>query len=632
MVLTKRRILIFILAVVLGLAACSPEGLSGLNLPDEEQSVLEPTPIPSPVPPKIFSICLGKEPDSLFLYGDLSESAEIIRQAIYDGPVDQIDFLYQSQILEELPSQENGLVTLNQVEVLPGQRLVDAQGNITLLASGVEFRPAGCSSSDCWEVYEDQPAIILDQVAVRFMIHDGILWSDGAPMRPEDSLYSYLAAKEIYGSKGPARLRYAADYQVLEEGEIQWTGIPGYMGIHDYAGLFFSPLPEHLLANYTREELLTSPQTTLSPIGWGPYRSLEWVRGDHITLERNDLYFLAEDGWPAFDYLVFRFVGDGQEALAAYASGECDLVANTPDLTNYFTEILALEERGELNMISIDQPAWEQISFGVKSLDRSRRLLSDPQMRAAIAMCVDKEALAARRKDAGSIAENLYHPLDPRYSPQNTSLGYQPVEAENILESLGWIDADQDPATPRTSGGAEGVAWGTPLRLSLLVAGEEGDSPTPGMIKEQLARCGVEVEIDYQPAAELLAPGPEGPVFGRQFDLALFAWTTGSYHLCQIYQTKEIPGLYPDFPKGWGGVNATGYSRESFDQACSTILSSLPDSEGAEAQILTVQSIFEEDLPALPLFFRRELLIYRPGLEGIQDGSNLPLVTIEHIH
>lgn len=631
MVLTRRLILAILLAVVIGLAACSPEGLSALKLPDEEQSVLDPTPLPSPVPPRVLSVCLGREPESLFLYGDLSQSAEIIRQAIYDGPVDQIDFQFQSVILEELPSQENGLVSLNQIEVFPGQGLVDAQGNSTILTSGVEFRPSGCSSSECWEVYEDQPSIFLDQVSVRFSILEGILWSDGAPIRPEDSLFSYQAAGKVYGSLGPAKLRYAADYQVLEGGEIQWTGLPGYQGIHDYAELFFTPLPEHLWAAYTREDLLTSPQTTLSPLGWGPYRPLEWVRGDHLTLERNDFYHLAGEGWPVFDFLVFRFVEDGQEALAAYASGECDLVVNTPDLVSYFPDILALEERGDLNMISIDQPAWEQISFGVSSLDQSQRLLNDSQLRTAIAMCVDREAIAARRKDAGTIADNLYHPLDPRYSPQDSPLTFQPIEAENILESLGWIDADQDPATVRTAGGITGVPWGTPLQLSLLVPGAEGDSPTPEMIKEQLARCGVGVEIDYLPAAELLAPGPEGPVFGRQFDLALFAWTTGSYHLCQIFQTSEIPGLYPDFPKGWAGANATGYSRESFDQACSTILTSLPDSEGSRQEILSVQSIFEEDLPVLPLFFRREMLIYRPGLYDLQDGSNLPLVTIEYI-
>jgi peptide/nickel transport system substrate-binding protein len=631
MVLRERFVLTIFLVLVIGLAACSPEGLSTLKLPDEDQVGPEPTSYPSPVPPTVLSICLGREPESLFLYGDLSESAEIIRQAIYDGPIDLVDFQFQPIILEELPSQENGLVSLNQVEVFPGQRIVDVRGNRPVLASGVEFRPAGCSSSECWEIYEDQPSIFLDQVSVRFLIMDDITWSDGVPVTPEDSLFSYQAAIDLYGSKGPAKLRYAADYQVLEEGEIQWTGLPGYLGIYDYAELFFSPLPGHLWANYSQEELLTSPQTTLYPLGWGPYRSLEWIKGDHITLARNELYHLAEEGWPAFDYLVFRFVEDGQEALAAYTSGECDLVANTPDLVSYLPEIRSLEEREELNLLTVNLPAWEQVSFGIDSLDRSRRLLSDSQVRKAIAMCIDRETIATRRNDVGTIADNLYHPQDPHFYSLDSPLAYQPAEAEDILESLGWIDHDQDSSTPRRAEGVEGVSWGTTLQLSLLVPGAEGGSPTAEMIKDQLALCGAEVEIAYLPAGEMLAPGPVGPVFGRQFDLALFSWTTGNFHLCQIFQTYEIPGMHPTFPKGWGGTNAPGYSNPDFDQACNAALTNLPDSAHTQEAVKEMQILFADQLPVLPLFYRQEVILYHPNLEGLGPGFFPPLANIERI-
>ena len=631
MVLMRRLVLAIILASLMGLGACSPEGLSSLELPNEERSSPDATPISSPTPPRVLSVCLGKEPDSLFLYGDLSASSEIVRQAIYDGPVDLVDFEYQPVILKDLPSQENGLVSLSSIEVYPGERLVDARGDITVLSSGVEFRPSGCFSPECWDVFESQTSITLDQVSVQFFLLDGLLWSDGQPLTPEDSLFSYRAAGAIYDDGGPAKLRFAADYQVLEDGGILWTGLPGYLGIYDYAELFFSPLPEHLWANYTREELLTSPQTALDPLGWGPYRMVEWISGDHITLEKNDHYHLAGEGLPANDFLVFRFVENGEEALAAYASGECDLVANTPDLANYLPEIIQLEKDQELNLISLDQPAWEQISFGVSSLDPTRRLLESAEVRQAVTMCIDRESIAARRIDGGTIAENLYHPRDPRTNDEVSPLVFQPEEAEKMFESLGWVDDDLDPSTPRQAVGMEGIPPGTALELSLLVPGTGGISITAEMIKDQLAECGVGVNIEYLPAGEMLAPGPEGPVFGRQFDLALFAWTTGSYHLCQIFQSTEIPGIYPAFPKGWGGANPAGYSSEGFDKACGAILTSLPDTEESIQGVLAVQSIFAEDLPVAPLFYREDLLIARPGLEGLDEKSNPPFVTFEYI-
>jgi len=97
------------------------------------------------------------------------------------------------------------------------------------------------------------------------------------------------------------------------------------------------------------------------------------------------------------------------------------------------------------------------------------------------------------------------------------------------------------------------------------------------LIQDDLKNCGVEIAIELLPASELLAPGPEGPIFGRQFDLAQFAWTTGNYNLCVLFLSAEIPSPYPAYSKGWGGVNALGYSNPDFDVACGLILTSLPD-------------------------------------------------------
>ena len=46
---------------------------------------------------------------------------------------------------------------------------------------------------------------------------------------------------------------------------------------------------------------------------------------------------------------------------------------------------------------------------------------------------------------------------------------------------------------------------------------------------------------------------------------------------CFLYTSEEIPGPYPQYPKGWGGANASGYSNLQFDLACRQALNSLPD-------------------------------------------------------
>jgi len=115
----------------------------------------------------------------------------------------------------------------------------------------------------------------------------------------------------------------------------------------------------------------------------------------------------------------------------------------------------------------------------------------------------------------------------------------------------------------------------------------------------------------------LLGPGPDAPLFGRQFDLAQFAWITALEPACLLYQSDEIPGPYPDSPKGWGGANLSGYSNPMFDEVCRQARNSLPGSLVYAAALQQLQSIFAEDLPVLPLYPRIRLVAMRPDMCGV---------------
>ncbi len=631
MVLKSKNFLAFILLSLILLSACKEEGIQALEIPqssgEDDLSGL----VPSPVPERTLSVCLGDEPDSLFLYGDQSSSANIIRQAIYDSPVDEVDFQYSSSLLKEIPSQDNGLVVVVPVEVYPGERIVDSKGNITILASGVEYRPADCSAPDCLETYQNQSPVILDQVEIRFPIKSGIKWANGNQLTAADSEFSFWIAKELYGSRGPRSIRHTASYEAVDESTILWKGVPGFLGIYSYPEYFFSPLPQHLLAGLTMEEMLTSESTTRRPLSWGPYRITDWVLGNHITLVKNENYHLNSDGLPTYDALVFRFVDSGEEALAAYFSGECEIVANEPGLFDFLPELLVREQEGDVRIIFIEGKAWEQVSFGINSLDSKRVLLRDSRTRQAIAQCINREGISAERGDGGSVVDSFFLPGDPRIISQSSSNPYQPEGAIELLEEIGWIDHDQDQNTARIAQGVTGVEDNTPFHLVLLAAGVTEVPHSAELIQRNLNHCGVEVEIEILPASELLAPGPEGPIFGRQFDLAQFAWTTGNFHLCALFLSSDIPGPYPDYPKSWGGANASGYSNPDFDRVCAMIRGNLPDQPGITEAYQTMQQIFSEDLPVLPLFFRQEIILASPMLEGFQSGSFQPLWNIESV-
>jgi peptide/nickel transport system substrate-binding protein len=185
--------------------------------------------------------------------------------------------------------------------------------------------------------------------------------------------------------------------------------------------------------------------------------------------------------------------------------------------------------------------------------------------------------------------------MHPLYNPQAWQFVYNPQASAALLESSGWQDLDADPLTPRTSTGVPGLADGTSLRLVYLVSLDAREQAVAQAIQAALAQCGIDLQLEALPLQEFLAPGPDGPVFGRRFELAQYAWMVTLEPPCSLYLSSEIPGPYPDAPKGWGGVNSGGYSNPEYDQACRPALFSLPDLAAHQAAH-SGPTVYAEDL------------------------------------
>ncbi|HDQ34916.1 MAG TPA: hypothetical protein ENN14_01205, partial [Chloroflexi bacterium] len=121
-----------------------------------------PTPEPPPPEPKVLVICQSREPESLYLYGSAAQEAQHIWQALYDGPIDNRTYAYQSVILEKLPSLEDGDATIVTVIVQAGDWVVNAEDVVVELSEGVRVRPAGCRAPDCEIEFDGEP-VQMDQ-------------------------------------------------------------------------------------------------------------------------------------------------------------------------------------------------------------------------------------------------------------------------------------------------------------------------------------------------------------------------------------------------------------------------------------------------------------------------------------
>jgi peptide/nickel transport system substrate-binding protein len=609
----KYKLLTFIGIVILILMAsgCSPS-------PSATPKVEVPTAIPSqtPVPPtstpvpKNLTICLGQEPSSLFIYnGSYSQSMWSILEAIYDGPVDYINYQYIPILLEKLPSLTDSDATISSVEVKEGMDLVDADGNLMTLQKGVKILPSGCTSSECSIQYDGKASVQMDQLVVRFKIKPGISWSDGTPLTAQDSIYSYSLAssQQIPANKGI--IHRTASYTALDELSIEWKGLPGFLD-QQYSTRFWLPLPSHLMSGKDPATLISDPQVSEKPVGWGPFVISEWVRGDHILLSKNPYYFRASEGLPKVDVVTFRFLGiNPEESLQALINGECDVLDQSTMLDSQLSAMTELKSAGKLNaVIGMSQftellainikPSSYDDGYNVAKGDRPD-IFGNSNIRKAMMQCINRDALNNELLGGLSKISGSYLSAgDPLIASDLQVVAYDPAAGAALLEQAGWRDHDNDPSTPRIAFSVQNVYPGAVLEVGFVTRDEALRKKTSEMIASDLQKCGFKVNVSYLPPEELFGPGPDGLLFGRKFDLAEFQWDIGSAAYCSLYETIQIP----NDNNHWIGSNVTGYSSKEYNAACIAARRALPGQAGFKEAQLIPQSIFSLDVPAIPLY------------------------------
>lgn len=82
-------------------------------------------------------------------------------------------------------------------------------------------------------------------------------------------------------------------------------------------------LPAHVLGDVPAEELASHEWFRAPDPGLGTFKFVEWVAGDHITVERNDDYYV--EGQPYLDRIVLKIIPDANTLLNQLETGEIDV-------------------------------------------------------------------------------------------------------------------------------------------------------------------------------------------------------------------------------------------------------------------------------------------------------------------
>ncbi len=619
-----------LLAVSVFLSGCN---LISLLYPEATPTVL-PTPTPEPI--RTLNVCLGYEPRSLYPFKAVSAAEQEVLRAITDGP---IDILASGEkipvLLKSMPTVDDGSITYTPVAVTEGDVVANSFGDLVALETGVSVFPSGCTSAGCVLNWDGVSPLQLDQLTITFSLKDGLLWSDGSPLTADDSVFGFELAGDPATPNSKKDVDLTVEYTAADDNAVRWTAVPGFV-TDEIERFFWSPMPRHAWGEINAGALLDVDTANRTPLSYGPFMIEEWIAGDLIRLVKNPYYHRAVEGLPTTDVLVFKFLSvDDPASLLAAASAECDLVSSS-ELNMADMQYLD-GNAGSAGMRVLDQvpDVLEMVAVGITpysyddnyypfGADRPD-VFGDARTRQALAYCLDAQAIVDKLLGGAAETANAILPRGHRLLADASLTDYtvDPARAVELLRQVGWADADFNPDTPLTALNVLDVPPGTTFEVELLTSQSALRGELAAEIAAQLFSCGIKVNITQLPLNDLYQSGPEGRIFGRNFDLALLSMQIDRDLNCGHFTSMEIPSDANYWlGERTGGANFYGFQSNDYDALCAAAMQSGLDADGASAALQSALEMLNTDLPLIPLFFHPKGMLVRDDVCGLPGSAS----------
>ncbi len=176
-----------------------------------------------------------------------------------------------------------------------------------------------------------------------FGLQPNVRWHDGEPFTSADVALSIMLLKQFH-PRGRSTFASVLEVQTPDPlTAVIRLSEPAPALIRALAGAESPMLPAHRYRGFAPSQ---SPNE-ITPIGTGPFVFREWVKGSHVTLDRNPSYWGAPG--PLVDGLVIRFIEDDTARTAAIENGSIDIAPQTPvpvaDLQGHSVLITGFQER-----------------------------------------------------------------------------------------------------------------------------------------------------------------------------------------------------------------------------------------------------------------------------------------------
>ncbi len=420
-------------------------------------------------------------------------------------------------------------------------------------------------------------------------IRKGVKFHDGKDMTVDDVVFSigeiwkkYAAASamtDFAGVEAPD-----ADTVVVKYN----TPTPEFFFSSALCGIVSYIVPKHV---YAGSDPVTNPANN-APIGTGPWKFKEWVRGSHFEYVKNDAYWQKD--LPYMDRLIIRYVRDPAGRAAAMEAGDIHIGVFNPVAP---PDIKRLTSTGKF----VATPKGYEESVWSTTLECNMRnpVFAKREVRQAMFHAIDRNFIAKTvyYGYARPGTSPIYSPNTAFFTADTFKTGFDPKKAAALLDAAGF---------PKKADGKR-------FTLNLLAAGWFTENGKIGAyVKQALEDVGVGINLSV----------PDRPTSIKRiytdydFDMALSNQANPSEPVPSTTQYFTTDGIR----KGVPFRNANGYSNPEVDALVDKIKVETDPAKRREL-VFQFQKIITVEAPLLPLV---ELESITVASTKVQNHSNDP--------